>query len=181
LLAGNLTNYRGQYYRLDHARLFDRPDPKPPVIMAAGGVEAARLAARKGDGLIATEARADLIEAFTAAGGTGPRYAEGALCHARREEDARKTAHHYFRWSVAGWPVMAELPDTEGFAAASKNVSPAAVSEAISCGPSPEHHLKAVKRYIQAGFDHIILVQIGPEQDDFIEFFKRELAPALRH
>jgi alkanesulfonate monooxygenase SsuD/methylene tetrahydromethanopterin reductase-like flavin-dependent oxidoreductase (luciferase family) len=37
LLAGNLTNYRGQYFHLDHARLFDRPDPKPVVALAAGG------------------------------------------------------------------------------------------------------------------------------------------------
>ena len=50
LLAGNLTNYRGHYFRLDHARLFDRPETKPAVAIAAGGVEAARLAGKKGDG-----------------------------------------------------------------------------------------------------------------------------------
>src|SRR3954449_4668984 len=51
LLTGELTNYRGQYFRLDQARLYDRPTRKPPVVMAAGGPEAARLAARKTDGL----------------------------------------------------------------------------------------------------------------------------------
>jgi len=119
------------------------------------------------------------VDAFVAAGGTGPRYAEVAMCYAKREEDAEKTAHHFFRWSVAGWPVMAELPDTEGFAAASKSVSPAAVGELVSCGPSAEHHLQSIDRYVQAGFDHIILVQVGPEQEAFIEFFERHLAPAL--
>jgi hypothetical protein len=39
------------------------------------------------------------------------------MWYAEREEDARQTAHRYFRWSVMGWPVQAELPDTEGFAA----------------------------------------------------------------
>lgn len=85
----------------------------------------------------------------------------------------------YFRWSLAGWPVMAELPDTEGFAAASQQVTPEDVAKQITCGPSPEQHLKAIDRYVQAGFDHIILVQIGPQQDAFIDFFKRHLAPAL--
>jgi G6PDH family F420-dependent oxidoreductase len=179
LLVGNLTNYRGHHFRLDHARLFDRPERKPPVAIAAGGVEAARLAGRKGDALVATEPRADLIEAFVAAGGSGPRYAEVALCYAEREEDARKTAHRYFRWSVAGWPVMAELPDTKGFAAASKHVSPDMVAQSISCGPSEEHHLETIDRYVQAGYDHIVLVQVGPEQDKFIEFFERRLAPIL--
>jgi G6PDH family F420-dependent oxidoreductase len=179
LLAGNLTNYRGHYFQLDHARLFDRPDRKPPIIIAAGGVEVARLAGRKADGLIATQPRADLVEAFVASGGSGPRYAEVALCYAKREEDARRTAHRYFRWSAAGWPAMAELPDIEGFAAASKHVSPETVAELISCGPSSEHHLQAINRYIDAGYDHIILTQVGPEQDAFMEFFRRELAPAL--
>jgi G6PDH family F420-dependent oxidoreductase len=174
-----LTNYRGRYFQLDHARLFDRPTRKLPVAIAAGGIEAARLAGRKGDALIATEPRTDLIEVFTSGAGSGPRYAEVALCYAKREEDARNTAHHFFRWSLAGWPVMSELPDIDGFAAASRYVSPETVARHISCGPSLEHHLKAINRYVQAGYDHLILVQIGPEQDAFLDFFKRELASAL--
>jgi hypothetical protein len=70
----------------------------------------------------------ELIEAFVSSGGSGPRYAEVAMCYAKSEEDARNTPHHYFRWSVAGWPVMAELPDTEGFAAASKQVGGCALN-----------------------------------------------------
>src|SRR4051812_43067537 len=181
LLAGTLKNYRGAYFGLDDARLFDRPDVKPPVVIAAGGPKAARLAARKADGLIVTEPRADLVEAYVAAGGSGPRYAEVAMCYGEREEDARQTAHRYFRWSVSGWPVQAELPDTDGFAAASKHVSPEAVSQSVSCGPSPERHLEAIHRYVRAGYDHIILVQVGPQQNEFIEFYQRHLAPALRN
>ncbi len=180
LLAGTMTNYRGQYFQLDHARLFDRPEHKPAVILAAGGVKAAGLAGKLGNGLIATEARTDLIEAYAAAGGAGPRYAEVALCYAEREEEACKIAHHYFRWSLAGWPVMAELPDTEGFAAASKHLTPETVAQQVSCGPSPERHLQAIDRYVKAGYDHIILIQVGPHQDAFIDFFERRLAPALR-
>src|SRR3954453_9322065 len=90
LLAGTLTNYRGDYFHLDHARLFDRPDRKPAVVVAAGGLQAARLAGRKGDGLIANEPR--VVEAYRSAGGSGPRYAEVAVCYAATEEDARKTA-----------------------------------------------------------------------------------------
>ena len=180
LLAGDLTNYQGRYFRLDHARLFDRPDAKPAVAIAAGGPEAARLAGRKGDGLIATEPRADLVEAFASAGGSGPRYAEVALCYAEREEDARQTAHRYFRWAATGWPVMAELPDVDSFAAASRHVSPEVIADVVSCGPSLDRHLEAIDRYVEAGFDHIILVQVGPAQDTFFDLFERELAAAVR-
>ncbi len=181
LLADTLTSYNGKYFRLDHARLFDRPGSKVAVAVAAGGPEAARLAGRKGDALMATEPRSDLVQEFVASGGSGPRYAEVALCYAATEAEARKTAHRYFRWSLTGWSVMAELPDINGFAAASRHVTPDAVAEAVSCGPSADRHIEAISRYLQAGYDHIVLVQIGPEQQAFVEFFERALAPALRH
>jgi G6PDH family F420-dependent oxidoreductase len=180
LLSGELKNYRGEYFRLDHARLFDRPERKPPVILAAGGPEAARLAARKGEGMIATEPRSDLVEAYREAGGQGPCYAEVALCYAASEDEARKTAHRFFRWSVTGWPVMAELPNIDSFAAATSHVTPEMVAQMVSCGPDPERHLAAIDRFVQAGFDHVILTQVGPEQAGFIEFFQAKLAPALR-
>ena len=115
-----------------------------------------------------------------AAGGQGPCYAEVALCYAASEEEARKTAHHFFRWSAMGWPVMAELPSTESFAAATRHVTPETVAQMVSCGPAPERHLAALDHYLQAGFDHLILTQIGPDQSGFIEFFERALSPALR-
>jgi hypothetical protein len=50
----------------------------------------------------------------------------------------------------------------------------------ISCGPSAERHLRAIRKFTEAGFDHIVLVQIGPDQDYFFDLFKHELAAALR-
>jgi G6PDH family F420-dependent oxidoreductase len=177
LLSGELSNYRGTYLSLDNARLFDRPKTKPPVVIAAGGPQAAKLAAEKGDGLMATEPRKDIIEAF---GRKGLRYCEVAMCCDASEEKAREMAHKYFRWSVTGWPVQAELPDPKGFEAASKHVSVDSVAEKISCGPSPEKHLEAIGKFTKAGFDHIVLVQIGPNQKYFFDLYQRELLPALR-
>jgi G6PDH family F420-dependent oxidoreductase len=180
LLAGDLTTYRGEYFNLDHAKLFDRPKQKPEVIMAAGGPRAARLAAEKADGLIVTEAKAELLDAFGEAGGKGPRYAEVAMCCAEDEREAAQTAHRHFRWSVSGWPVQAELPHDGAFAAASRHVPVEAVAEEISCGPSADRHLQAIHEYTELGCDRIILTQIGPDQDFFFELFEQKIAPALR-
>lgn len=180
LLDGAFEGYRGDHYRLDHARLFDRPENKPRVTVAAGGPKAARLAAEKGDALIATEPRPDLVEAYRAAGGKGPCYAEVPLCCAASEAAAQETAHRYFRWSLTGWPVMAELPDVQGFDAATAQVPASAIGGTVSCGPSAQAHLDAIRQFADAGFDHILLVQVGPDQDYFFEMFERELAPELR-
>lgn len=96
------------------------------------------------------------------------------MCIGKREDDARKTAHKYFRWSLTGWSVQAELPDTKSFEAASRHVTSENVAEQISCGPSVERHLAAVNKYVAAGFDHIVLTQIGPDQDYFLELFQKE-------
>src|SRR5439155_19958796 len=41
LLEGSIKNYRGKYFMLDDAKLYDRPDRAPAIIGAAGGPEAA--------------------------------------------------------------------------------------------------------------------------------------------
>lgn len=180
LLRGDLGDYRGRHLQLENAMLYDRPQSKPRVVIAAGGPKAAALAGELGDALIVTEPEADLVTAYRKAGGTGPRYAEVAVCLAHSETDGRETAHRYFRWSLGGWPVQAELPNPRGFAAASAHVTPEAMGEKISCGPSIEKHVAAIATYVEAGFDHVIVTQIGPEQQRFLEVFEKELAPALR-
>jgi hypothetical protein len=44
----------------------------------------------------------------------------------------------------------------------------------------PADLVRNCARAEEAGYDHIVLVQIGPRQEEFIDFFARELAPALR-
>ena len=180
LLADPLTHYDGQYYRLDHAELFDRTDQPPAVILAAAGPEAAQLAAEKADGLITTEPSRGIGAAYGAAGGSGPRYAEVTLCYAASEEKARQVAHRYHRWALAGGQVLPELPHTKAFAAASVHITPEMVAEKVTCGPDPACHLQAIRRYRDAGYDHLILMQVGPEQEAFCAFFERQLAAQLR-
>lgn len=52
LLAGEKVDFSGEYYHLDKARLYSPPPRKTPVLMAAGGEQSARFAARRADGLI---------------------------------------------------------------------------------------------------------------------------------
>ncbi len=69
-------SYRGQHITIDDARVFDLPDTLPAIVVAAGGAESAALAGEIGDGIFTTEPKADLVEAYRAAGGAGPRYGE---------------------------------------------------------------------------------------------------------
>jgi hypothetical protein len=42
-------------------------------------------------------------------------------------------------------------------------------------GPTLEH----IEAYLEAGYDHVYLHQVGPDQQGFIEFAAAELLPAI--
>ncbi len=147
--------------------------------MAAGGPQAARIAAELGDALFATEPRADLLDAYHGAGGSGPGYAEVPVAWAPDEETAVRAALETSRWAVTGWKVMAELPNPVNFEAATRTATEDDVAELVACGPDPERHVEAIQRFVDAGYDHVAVVQAGDDQAGFLRFWQQELRPRL--
>ena len=71
----------GQHSQVERGRLYHLPDSPAPIGIAASGTESAELAADQGDGLIAGEPDALLVQDFNQAGGTGkPKYGQLAIC-----------------------------------------------------------------------------------------------------
>jgi len=180
LWQGGYQSYEGKHLRLDDARVFDLPETLPVMAVAAGGPVAARIAAELGDGLFATDPDASLVEAYAGAGGSGPRYAEVPLAWARDEDTAAQEALEKARWAVAGWKVMSELPNPVNFAAATTTVRLEDIKENFACGPDVATHLAAAQPFVDAGFDHLALLNAGPDPRGFLEFFATELAEPLR-
>ena len=52
------------------------------------------------------------------------------------------------------------------------------MAESIPCGPDAGPILESVDQAIEAGDDHVYFHQIGPDQEGFIEFWKKELEPS---
>ncbi|MFE6256395.1 TIGR03557 family F420-dependent LLM class oxidoreductase [Agromyces sp. NPDC057865] len=179
LWEGGYRSYRGEYLDLEDARVFDLPERLPVIAVAAGGPDAAELAAELGDGLFGTEADAELLGAYRDAGGTGPRYGEVGLAWAVDEEQAVRAAFESSRWSLTGWKVMSELPNPVNFEASAKYVREEDVAAQMPCGPEIAKHVAAVRSYEQAGYDHVVLANNGPDPDGFMDFFTKELKPAL--
>jgi coenzyme F420-dependent glucose-6-phosphate dehydrogenase len=180
LWQGGMQNHDGEFYTVENAQVFTLPDRVPEIIIAASGTHAAELAGRRGDGLIATAPKRDLIEAFDAAGGQEkPRYAELTVCWAQDEAEARRTAHAW--WPNAGLQgeLSTELALPRHIEQATQTVSEDDIAQDIVCGPDPQRYLDAVQTYREAGYTHIALHQVGPDQEGFLRFGKRELLPRL--
>ena len=54
-----------------------------------------------------------------------------------------------------------------------------AIAEEIVCGPDPEDHVETIREYADAGYDHVCIHQVGPDQEGFLRFYEREVIPQL--
>ncbi len=179
LWRGETTSYRGVYFTVQNAKLFTLPDEPPPIHVAASGPDMAGLAGRIGDGFIGTGPDAALIDAFREAGGTGPRYGQVTMCWASSEKEARRTAHEWWPTAALRGEVTQELPNPAQFTDLVSIVTEDQVAEAISCGPDAAVHLERIRAYLDAGYDHVYLHQVGPDQQGFLDFARAELLPEL--
>jgi G6PDH family F420-dependent oxidoreductase len=182
LFGGGYVNYAGRHYRVDSAKLWDLGEPPPRIGVAVSGARSCKLAGEYADAMIAVEPDASLGERFDAAGGAGkPRIGQLPICYDTDRDAAIERAHDQFRWFGSGWKVNAELPGTAAFEGATQFVTKDDVASSIPCGPDVDAHASAVKEYVDAGFTHVAVVQIGGDhQDAFLEWAEKELLPALR-
>src|ERR1700712_1661526 len=182
LFDGGNINFRGKYFDVESAQLWDLPDQRVPIGIAVSGERSCALAGRAADLMIATEPKPELAQMFDAAGGSGkPRVGQLAVSYDPDKETAIARAHDQFRWFGLGWKVNADLPGPSSFEAATQFVTPEQVAEQLSCGPEVEEHVEAIRPFIDAGFTEIALVQIGGDhQHEFIAWAARTLLPALR-
>jgi coenzyme F420-dependent glucose-6-phosphate dehydrogenase len=180
LWQGGYRTHRGKHYTVEKARIYTLPEELPPIAVAAAQPRAAKLAGRLGDAFIGVSPDAEIVGTFEQGGGKGkPRYGQVHLCWAETEEEAVRTAHRL--WPVAGieGPLMQEIALPTHFETATELVTPEKVAESVVCGPDPERHLEKIRGYTEAGFDHVYVHQIGPDQEGFFGFYEREVLPKL--
>lgn len=180
LWRGEQQSYHGKYFVVENARIYSLPDEPPPLLIAAAGPKSASVAAELGDGLIGTEPDREMVQQFKKNAGNKPCYCEITACFDRDEKRAAKRAKEL--WPIAGLPssLLQELPLPSHFEKAGELLSAEQMAKAFPCGPDPEKHLNAIREHIKAGYDHIYIHQIGPEQEAFMDFYAREILPKVR-
>jgi coenzyme F420-dependent glucose-6-phosphate dehydrogenase len=181
LWQGGTQTHRGRHYTVENARIYTLPDEPPPIMVAASGPHGAKAAGRIGDGFITTAPKAELLNQFETGGGAGkPRYGQLTVCWAKDEASARRTVHEIWPNIAVTGELTQELPTPAHFEQAAAMVREDDVAELVPCGADPERHVAAVKEFADAGYDHVYIHQIGPDQEGFFQFYEREVLPKLR-
>jgi coenzyme F420-dependent glucose-6-phosphate dehydrogenase len=178
LWEGGYQSHHGRHYTVEEARIYTLPDEPPPIYVAASKPNAAELAGRAGDGLISTAPDAELVEQFESAGGEGkPKLGQVTVCYAESEGDAKRRAHEWWPNAAITGDLTQELPLPRHFEDAAEMVDQDDVAEKIVCGPDRERYFEQIEQYAEAGFDHVYLHQVGPDQQGFFRFAKAEILP----
>jgi len=180
LWDGRQHSHRGTYYTVENARLYTLPESPPPIMIAADGPKAITLAGEMGDGYIGLAPDPDLLAKFDEAGGTGkPRYTETQVCWNEDAATARQMAYEIWPNGATKGQLNQELSLPAHFEQAAQMAEPADMEATVACGPDPAKHLEQIKKYADAGYDHICVHQIGSDQDGFFDFYRREILPNL--
>jgi G6PDH family F420-dependent oxidoreductase len=181
LWQGGVQSYWGFHYTVENARLYTLPEQLPPIMIAASGPASAEVAGQLGDGLISTAPDKEVVKEFEAAGGASkPHYGQLTVCWAEDEAQAKRTAYEI--WPNAGLKgeLSQELPMPAHFEQAAKMINEEAVAQDVICGPDPERHIEGIKKFIDAGYDYVYIHQVGPDQEGFFQFYKKEVLPRFR-
>ena len=182
LWKGDTVTFWGDYYVVEDARLFTLPEEAPPIMVAASGPKTLAAAGKIGDGLISLAPKEDALKRFKEAGGEHkPCYGQITVCWAQSEKEARETVHKL--WPISGLTgeISRELRTVAHFEQAVKMLSMEQTTEKVICGPDPQAHVDGIRKFVDAGYDHIYVHQIGPQQEEFMRFYAQEVLPQVKN
>jgi coenzyme F420-dependent glucose-6-phosphate dehydrogenase len=178
LWQGGWQTHYGKHYTVEDARIFTTPTEPPPIMIAAMKPRAAELAGRIGDGLISTAADRDLVKRFEQAGGKGkPRYGQVTVCYAASEDEAARLVRKKWPNGSIDVPLMTDLRLPQHFEATVELMKPEKITEDVILGPEPRRHIDAIRKFVDAGYDHVYVHQVGPKQNEFFRFYAEKILP----
>ena len=124
-----------------------------------------------GDGLIAVEPDQDVVEDFDEAGGKGkPKIGMVHGCWAERREDALRTALEVWPQSGLKGPLNQDLRLPADFMAAAEIVEPKHLEDAMPLGADVDEWREEIKGFEDAGFTHVYIHNVGPDQEGFLRW-----------
>jgi coenzyme F420-dependent glucose-6-phosphate dehydrogenase len=184
------VDFAGDYYKTEHATIYDRPEQPPPIYVAASGPLAAKLAGRAGDGFICTSGKeAALYEELLSNVAAGAEQAGREPASLRRMIEVkvsydrdRGLAFEHTHW----WAALALTPEQkEGVEdpVEMERLADANLDRAHTrfiCSDDPEEVVEAIGSYSALGFDELVLHAPGADQARFIEQFSADVLPLLR-
>jgi len=186
------VSYDGEYYQTVDANIYDRPETPVPIYVAAGGPQVARFAGRVGDGFICTSGKG--MELYTEQ--LLPGVKEGAEKAGKNPDDIDKmieiklsydTDYDTALENTRFWAPLAlskeqkhDITDPIEMEKAADALPIEQIASRFIVGSDPDEVVAEIKKYTDAGLNHLVFHAPGHDQRRFLELFENDLAPRLR-
>jgi coenzyme F420-dependent glucose-6-phosphate dehydrogenase len=184
------VTFEGEYYKTDKATIYDKPEQRVPIYVAASGPLAAKLAGRAGDGFICTSGKGpDLYEQLLG------NVAEGAEAAGRDPSSIERMIEikvsydrdlDYALTACEWWAALALTPEEKSGIEDPIEMERLADAHAdrahtrFIVTADPEECVEKIWWYVDQGFDHLVFHGPGADQRRFLEQFASDVVPLLR-
>ncbi|MEO8468341.1 MAG: TIGR03557 family F420-dependent LLM class oxidoreductase [Chloroflexota bacterium] len=190
LFTGNVVKHKGEYFTLESAKLYTRPEQPIPVYVATAGPINAKKTGKFADGIITVGAADEKIGMLWAKFEEGarevgkdpsaaPKMLQIHVSWARTDQEAIDQA--VLEWPNGGMPFpKQDIKNPEDFAAMAKMVGPDNFKNRVLMTSDLAAHAAHIQHYLDMGFDEVHLHNVGRNQAEFIEVFGKEVLPQLK-
>ena len=189
LFTGNVVKHKGEYFTLESAKLYTRPEQPVPIYVATAGPINAKKTGKFADGIITVGAADEKIGMLWA------KFEEGAREAGKDPSGSPKLLQIHISWArtdqeavdqaVLEWPNVGmpfpkqDIRNPEDFAAMAKLVGPDDFRNRVLMTSDLAAHTAHIQHYLDMGFDEVHLHNVGRNQAEFIEVFGNEVLPQL--
>lgn len=192
LWSGERVTFNGKYYTTENATIYDLPEQKVPLWVAASGPAATRLAGRVADGFITTSGKPKELYTDTLL----PALDEGAHKAGRTVADLdlmiemKVSYDHDLDRALNDthyWGALALSSDEK--TGVEDPIEMERLADALPVertksrwivSTEPDEHVAKIKQYVDWGFNHLVFHAPGPDQSRFLKLYGEEVLPRLR-
>ncbi len=189
----DFVTFAGRYFQVKEARIYNKPEARVPIYVAATGPRISEIAGMHADGFLyqfglPTEQRLGQfksviwpsVEKGARRAGRDPSTIEkvGSISssYAKDGQEAFKSALGK-KGSLLPEIFTEDIHDPKEIERRSAKITDDEVASKTLITDNAEEYIKKIEVLIKAGFSHIYVSNWGPRQEDFLDLFKGEVIP----
>ncbi|TNC24203.1 glucose-6-phosphate dehydrogenase (coenzyme-F420) [Amycolatopsis alkalitolerans] len=186
------VDFEGEYYTLNGAQIYDRPENPVPVYIAAGGPVVARYAGRAGEGIICTSGKG--MDLYTEK--LMPAVAEGAAQAEREAGTVDRMIEIKMSYdrdpdvalvNCRFWSPLSLSADQKHSVSSAEEMERLAdelpieqIARRWIVASDPDEAVAQIKPYLDAGLNHLVFHGPGHDQERFLNQLTEDVVPKLR-
>jgi len=189
LWTGEWINFKGQYFKLNQARLYTTPKTYVPIYIAACGPKTARIAGKYGDGLLTLPIKKEVYidKLFPAmrkgameVGRTAENIKTVIELEVSYDEDYDKAMSSCRYWAGTKIPNCLDIADPRELETLGQKISDEKLRESWYVFTEPDELIRLIENYLQIGFKSIVFLSSSPDEKKFLEVCKNKIIPYFR-